>query len=235
MKVTPEELAAYADGELDAARAAEIEAAIAADPDLAAQLSAHRQLRQLLSAHYDPIAAQPVPDRFAALLGGGAAEEQPAPAVIDFAAAREAREARRRLPRWTWVAGPAIAASLALLVLVRTPGGRAADYAPAQLAGALDSRLSGEAGEPRILLSFANDAGELCRAYAGADASGIACRDGQGWRIDRKAGGSGAGQTDYRQAGSAAEELMAAAQDMAGERGALDPAAEAAARAKGWH
>lgn len=240
MTVTPEELAAYADDELDAARAAEVEAAIAADPALARQVEQHRALRGLLSAHYAPIAAEPVPDRFAALLGGAKQEPAPAapasPEVIDFAAARESRAARRRLPRWTWVAGPALAATLALLVLVRAPGGTDG-YAGAQLASVLDTQLSGEsapAGEPRVLLSFARADGSLCRAFAASESSGIACRDARGWKIERRAPGIAPEAGDYRQAGSPVEALMQQAQDMAGDAGALDPAAEAAARAKGW-
>ena len=45
MTVTREELAAFADGELDPAREAEVAAAVAADPELEAQLEAHRTLR----------------------------------------------------------------------------------------------------------------------------------------------------------------------------------------------
>ena len=42
MSVTPEELAAFADGELDPAREAEVATAIAAAPTLAEQVRAHR-------------------------------------------------------------------------------------------------------------------------------------------------------------------------------------------------
>lgn len=235
MTITPEDLAAYADGQLDPARAAEVAAAVERDPELARQVQAHKALKGLLAAHYDPIAAQPVPDRLTALLGGSAAQAPEPAQVIDFAAARERREERKRIPRWTWAVGPAMAAALGL-VLLRPAGTAGPDYAPAQLAAALDSRLSADpaTGEaPRMMLSFARADGELCRAYASADQSGIACRDAKGWRIERK--GAGIAQSgDYRQAGSAAEELMEAAQAMAAGA-ALDPAQEQAARAKGWH
>ena len=42
MSVRREELAAYADGELDAAREAEVATAVAADPALAREVEAHR-------------------------------------------------------------------------------------------------------------------------------------------------------------------------------------------------
>lgn len=234
MIVSPDELAAFADGELDPVRAAEVAAAVAADPALARQVEAHRALKGLLSAHYAPLAEVPVPDRFAALLGGAKADEPAVAPVIDLEAARAARTSRR-MPRWGWVVGPALAASLALL-LINTPTPGNGNYADAKLASALDTRLTAErgpAGEPRVLLSFARKDGELCRTYAAPVGSGIACRDAKGWRIERKGPGIDASASDYRQAGSPLEELMAAAQDMASE-GALDPAQEAAARQRGW-
>lgn len=236
MTITAEELAAFADGELAEPRASEVAAAIGADPELARQLAAHRALRQALTAHFNPIAAEPVPDRLRALLTGAAADADTAPpaAVIDLAAARASREARRKIPRWTWVVGPAIAATLGLLVF-RPPGASGPDYAGTQLAAALDSRLSSDPvapGEPRILASFARADGAMCRAYAGQRQSGIACRDSDGWRIERT--GEGVRESgDYRQAGSPAQAIMAAAQEMASGP-ALDQAGEQAARARGW-
>ena len=44
MTVTPEMIAAFADGELGADERRRVEAAIAADPELAAQLERHRRL-----------------------------------------------------------------------------------------------------------------------------------------------------------------------------------------------
>lgn len=235
MTVTREELAAFADGELDPARAAEVAAAIASDPALAREVEAHRALKGLLSNHFAPIVDEPVPDRFAALLGGAKDEQPAAAAVIDFATAR-AERASRRIPRWGWVVGPALAASLGLLLINTPTPGSGGSYADSQLASALDTRLVIDppaAGEPRVLLSFARADGELCRAYASPARSGIACRDSKGWRIERSGPGIDPAASDYRQAGSPLDELMASAQDMARD-GALDPQQEAAARQRGW-
>ena len=236
MTISPERLAAYADGELSDVDRREIEIAIAADPELARQVAAHRALRSRLSAHFAPILSAPLPERLVAPLGLG--DER----VIDLAAAREHRDRRRRIPRWTWIAGPALAASL-VLAIVR-PGGDGSDitvidgrrYAAGSLAQALDEQLS--ANQPgtaptRILLSFKDPGGSYCRGFSGEERAGIACRDAQGWQVRKLVGASGAARGEYGQAGGEQAALLAAAQDMAAD-GALDAAQEQSARARGW-
>ena len=234
MSVTREEIAAYADGELEGADRARVESAIAADHALAAQVEAHRALKVRLAAHFAPIAAEPVPERLSALLrasGTGSGAE-----VIDFTAAAQRRSAAPQRRQWLRWGAPALAASLALGILVMRPGHAPEGYAKGDLAAVLDTRLAAnqpQDGGARVLLSFPNAQGELCRGFAGAAQSGIACRDDTGWRLERTLGGVTAQGTDFRQASSAEARLMAAMQDMAA--GApLDAAAEEAARAKGW-
>lgn len=230
MTVPPEELAAFADGELPPARAAQVADAVAADAALARAVEAHRALKARLAGHFAPIAAQPVPDRLAAMLGGTQAE------VVDFAAAREQREQRRRLPSWSWAVGPALAASLALAVFLPRGGESGADYADTQLAAVLDDRLVAEqspVSETRVLLSFRNGAGEYCRAFSGIEASGIACRDAEGWKLEMRDAGGTAPGSDYRMAGAGDAEVLAQAQEMA-DGPALDAQAEATAKAAGW-
>ena len=226
MSVTREEIAAFADGQLDPAREAEIAALVEADPALAEQVRAHRALRERLGAHFAPILEAPLPERLTAPL-------TEKPAVIDFAAARDKRERARVLPRWTWFAGPALAASLALAVLLPRGGG---DYAGGALASALDDQLvaAQDPGAPtRILLSFRDEGGTFCRAFAGEAQSGIACREDDGWRLRMTAAGVPAQQADYRLADNPAADVLERAQAMAAE-GALDAGEERAAKARGW-
>lgn len=236
MTITPERLAAFADGELPEADARIVEALVAQDADLARQVTAHRALRQRLSAHFAPILTAPLPDQLVARLA------QPDPQIIDFAKAREQRDSRRGIPRWTWIAGPALAASLVLAVVL--PGQEKGDttliegraYAAGPLAETLDGQLSANqsgSGPTRILLSFKDSAGVYCRGFSGEAQSGIACRDQKGWQLRKLVGGSQGEGGDYRQAGSQDAELMALAQDMAPE-GALDASQEQAAKARGW-
>lgn len=225
MSVTREDLAAYADGELDVARAAEVAAAIETDPALAEQLRAHRALRERLSAHFAPILQAPLPERLTAPLS-------PKAGVIDFGAAR-ARHART-LARWSWIAVPALAASLALAVFL--PRGSGGDYARGALAASLDGQLvatQDTAAPTRILLSFQDQAGTYCRAFASEAQSGVACRDDQGWRFVMRGEGARGRSGDYRMAGASAAQVLERAQAMAAGP-ALDAAAEQAAKARGW-
>jgi hypothetical protein len=226
MSVTREEIAAFADGQLDPGREAEVAALVGADPALAEQVHAHRALRERLAGHFAPILDAPLPERLTAPL-------TEKPAVIDFADAREKRERARVLPRWSWIAGPALAASLALAVFLPRGG---SDYADGALASALDTQLvaTQEAGAPnRILLSFRDEGGAFCRAFAGEEQSGIACRENEGWRLRMTAAGVPAQQADFRMADNPAAEVLERAQAMAAE-GALDAEEERAAKARGW-
>lgn len=223
MTVTQEDLAAYADGELDAARAAEVEAAVAADPALAEAVRRHHALKDRLVAHFAPILDQPVPERLAAAL-------QPGPVVIDFAQAKARRT--HKLVRWSWMAGPALAASLALAIFLQRDTG----YADGRLSGTLDEQLvasQAPSAETRVLLSFRNQAGAYCRAFVDRSESGIACRDDRGWRLVLRGKGSSAPQGDYRMAGTPAAEVLERAQDMA-VGPALDAAGEQQAQSRGW-
>ena len=230
MTITPEEIAAFADGELSPERRAEVAAAIAADPQLADQVEQHRRLKAMLTGHYAPIAEEPVPDRLAAMLQAPKQAD-----VVDFAAARERREQVRQAPRWGWLAGAALAASLALAVFL--PGGSATSpYAEGQLATALDSQLVAEQPqgvETRILLSFRNQSGQYCRAFSGEAGGGVACRDQAGWKLEATGEGRGGDSSDYRMAGAEDADILALVQDMAAGP-ALDADGEAEAREKGW-
>lgn len=238
MDVTREMLMAYADGELDELGARRVERAVAEDPELARQLEAEVALREALRGHLAPVDDEPIPEAWTAMIA--AAREEDAK-VVDLADARSNRTTRG-VPRWG--VGVAIAASLVLGVLLGTQiaGGAGpvverdgALLASADLEDALDGQLAseGQGAKLRMLASFQREGGDYCRAFSGKALSGIACREQMGWKLERLLPGGGAAATQYRQAGSAEAELLAAAQDMAA--GApFDARQERAARAKGW-
>ena len=233
MSMTDEQIAAYADGELTGEELAAAEAAISNDPAIARKVEVHRALRSQLGEHFAPVLEQPVPERLTSLLQGEAAMDN----VASFAAARQKRGLPPAVRRWAPIAGPAIAAALALAVLVPGTGGNDVPdgYAGATLAAALDQQLVSEQGPDaatRILLSFEDQQGQLCRTFRSGESGGIACRDHTGWKLEVGMMLDRAQSTQFRQAGSEAE-LMEAAQDMAAG-GALTAEQEAAARERDW-
>lgn len=243
MSISPEDLAAFADGELSGEDEARVAEAVAADAGLQRQVDAHRALKAKLGAHFAPVLDQPVPDRLTRMLTGQDNSEAVATGegVVDFTKARAQKVAERsasapRSGAWRW-GGGAIAASLALAVMFGLGGGGDAPegYAATQLASVLDEQLiaaQDPGGDTRILVSFRNESGELCRAFGAADASGIACRDATGWRLETLGAGSEAQQSEFRMAGSDAEVLEAAQAMAAGA--ALTAEEESQAREVGW-
>ncbi|MFC4293457.1 anti-sigma factor family protein [Novosphingobium tardum] len=229
MKPSREEIAAFADGELEGARRAEVAAAIEADPELAAQVGAHRALREQLSLHFAPFMEAPLPERLIRPLEQG-------DAVMELADARGRRDVRSSgsIARWAWLAAPALAASLALALFM--PGRDRGRQVEGQLAVALDQQLvSGQAPDApqRILLSFRNKAGKYCRAFTAQDQGGIACREAGGWRIEQGGEGVKPDRSEYRMARSSSAELLERAQAMA-VGPALDAAQERRARDAAW-
>jgi hypothetical protein len=233
-EIDAETLMAYADGELSPLEAKRVERAIAADPALAKQIDDHRRLRAMLANGFATVAEQPVPNRLTAML-------RTTP-VIDLARVRADRAVRPAAVWQRWGTGMAVAASLVVGVLV----GQRVDNAPVQarggalvasagLAEALDTQLASTPGNGslKMLVTFRNQQGAICRSFSGAALSGIACRNGDAWQLHETRGGVVGSGAQYQQAGSADAALMADAQAMmAGDP--LDAAAESKARATGW-
>jgi len=252
MTVSTEQLCAYVDGQCDAAEAQRIEQTAAADKELARRIAQERALRERLRSHFAPVAEEPIPDAWEALIRGavGAAAPEGGAAVIDLSEARARRAdprgaGRGWLPR-VWL-GSGIAASLVLgLLLGLFVGPQLRDAPPiaahdgvltaqGKLADALDTQLaSAQDNAPvRMLLTFRSTDGAICRAFSGAEASGIACRSGDAWQLRHVLPGRPRAAAEYRQAGSENGELAAIAQGMsAGD--AFDRAKEMAARDHGW-
>ena len=218
-----ERLIAYVDGELGAQDRAAFEAEMAADPELAAQVAAHRRLAQSVAGAYAPILEEPVPPRLAPLAG-----------------AANDRGRRPGLAQWA-----AMAACLALGVLAGrtlwpqqgplvTRGG--ALLARGDLDKALTKRLAADGGVVRVGLTFKALDGRYCRTFESAAdrLAGLACRRDGGWAVQVASAWSPEPAAGYRTAASPTPPAVLAAVDatIAGE--ALDAAAERAARDRGW-
>lgn len=224
---------AYVDGELDDLTAARLTRAAESDAGLGAAIAAERDLRDALGAHFAPILAEPVPERLSAPIDA-------ARKVVSLDEVRQRRFGFNvRTLRW---AGPAMAAALVFALLVptmqsgQTESRNGLTFASNDLAQALDSQLVSEqplGSETRVLLSFASEDGTLCRGFARADLSGIACRENDGWHLRVQRDGIDISAADYRQASSVDSAIMEAAQAMAAGP-ALDAEQERAAKARGW-
>lgn len=224
---------AYVDGELDDLSKLRLVRAAEVDAKLAARIAAERKLRNVLGAHFDPILEEAVPEKLTAPI-------EEARNVVSLDAVRRRRFGfDARTLRW---AGPAMAAALVLAILIPGNGGGQTEmrdgmtFAANDLEAALDSQLVADqrqGSDTRVLLSFADGDGALCRGFVRADLSGIACRRDNGWHLRVQREGVDLSVNDYRQASSVDNAIMAAAQDMA-EGPAFTPEQERAAFARGW-
>lgn len=236
MTFPDEVLMAYADDELDAGTRAAVDAAMAADPEIARRVAQHKALRNRFHSAFSKVLDEPVPARLR-------------PRSDNVVPLRR-RQARRSMwPQWTAIAASLIVgAIIGRLALIRpdnsgpiaTTGGQL--LASGALAGALTDQLASAqtAADPvRIGVSFRSKSRQYCRTFAlasPATIAGVACRAADGWRIgalartEPQSGDSGS----YRQAASAMPPAVLAAvnSQIAGEP--LDAAAEAAARARHW-
>jgi hypothetical protein len=248
MKFSDEILMAYADGELDEPQRSAVEGAVRADPALAAVVERHRALRADVFAAFAGVLDEPVPPKLQAAA---------APRVLSLDAARSAR-ARATIAapepaaaqRSAWPRWGALAATLVVGVLVGSlwfdgtavnsgfvsadAGGRL--VARGQLAGALSRQLASDPAPNspvRIGLSFATHDGGYCRSFSVGASAGLACRDGEAWRIPVLSEASAA-RGDYRQAASTTPEAVLDAIDARIAGQAMNGAAERAARERGW-
>ena len=242
MTYSDETLMAYVDRELDPASTAEIDTAIARDPELAARVERHRKLRVAVHAAFEPILQEPMPKR---LLDAASSVTPVSPA---------ARTSRR----WTWFEWSAMAASVVLGVLIggafigdsrRAPATdpstemvaeRGHMIARGGLAIALSEQLASTQkadARVRIGLTFLSKSGEYCRTFTlekGA-AAGLACSGAGEWRIPvivhaERIGPSG----DYRTAAAQLPPAVLREVDERIQGSSLDAEAERAAQQRGW-
>jgi len=222
---------AWLDGELGPAEAAEMEARVAADPELKRLADQHRALGSQLRSAFNPIADAPVPQTLEAAL-------RPTAQLIDFRAAKRARS-MPAVAQWT-----AMAATLAIGIFIgtRVPQESSAPvqaeagklYAAASINRALDTELaSAPTGDVRVGITYRDSAGEICRTFTAPAGSGLACRNSGRWQMKGLFAAPEGQGSDYRMAAGMDPNLAALVDStIAGE--AFDEAAEKAAKANGW-
>jgi hypothetical protein len=251
MTISDETLMAYADGELDAAARASVEAAMQEDPEVAGRVARHRALREAMRGAFSAVLEEPVPDRLTAAARGQTVA--PTGSVVDLSLARKAarQEVSAATRRWQ----PAAMAASLLLGLglgflawhgsggaMIQPGAGGGLVASTALAEALTTQLSDDHPADRVVvagLSFRNKSGDYCRTFylAGSDASsGLACREGTDWRIKALAQSArtGANSGNFRTANSEDSPAIRAAVEGSIDGEPLDHVGEIAARQAGW-
>jgi hypothetical protein len=188
--------------------------------------------RRRISAAFDDVLTEPVPDRLRALLA------EPAAQITDFGAVRAQRRSMS-----SWAAWGGMAATLVLGTLIGTrlaPSGGADEsrlVATGAIAQALDRQLaSAPGGAVAVQISFKARDGRYCRSFSTSDAVGLACRDSDGaWALQQVAAATPAPGGGMRQAATPLPPAVLGAVDglIAGE--ALTADQERAARDAGWH
>lgn len=172
-----EQLAAWLDGAMSEADAAEFEKLLESDPELAERAANWRANDRFIAAAFAPLADAPVDPVMLERLGLA----EPAAPVA----------ANDNPPRWRgrgWaLGGGALAASLALAVTLLGQGGN--PTRPDELSLALDNTPSlqtatladGRTVQPRLTVR-AKD-GRWCREYISGGQDALACRGDKGWDV----------------------------------------------------
>jgi hypothetical protein len=232
MNADDEKFFAWLDGELSGPEAAEMEAKVAADPTLAKLADQHRALRTGLKAAFDTVSGAPVPDRL-----NIAARRQAE--VVDFGAKRRNRS-WMPLPQWAAMAATLVL-GIAVGTLVRQPATAPVElqngrmYATSSLRQALDTQLASEpgGGNVRIGITFRNQAGAICRTFTAAQSSGLACREGDRWKLRGLFSEPESQSGEYRMAAGMDPNLAGLVDStMTGQP--FDGASEKAAKQRGW-
>ena len=223
-----EQFYAWLDGELDGDAAARVAARVAADPALGALAAQHRALGDGLRGAFASVLAEDIlPPRMTA-------------DVVDLGAGRAKRPSGFGLPQWA-----AMAATLVVGLVAGQVAGSSSDapvesrdgvmVAAASLDRALGAQLAsaGNDGPIRVGMTFRSRGGAICRSFTGSGSSGLACRDGDAWRLEGLLAAPQNPGGDYRMAAGEDPRLAALIDDrIDGEP--FDAVAEQAAREAGW-
>jgi hypothetical protein len=195
------------------------------------------ELQRRVSAAYKDELGDPVPDRLSQLLA--------APKVVDFAAAREQRAARRRGPlTWAQLGGLAASVMVGIALGWGWQWGPRGDALVAEQAGelvagralahALDTQLAADTGAVGVQLTLVDKAGRFCRTFSAQRIAGLACRNDGRWSVVASARNEAAAAGGMRQAASDLPKPVLDAVDARIASNAFDAAREKQARDGGW-
>jgi len=233
MTFSDEELMAYADGELDDARRQQIADAIHRDPEIARRVASHRALKESLSAAFDPVLTEPVPERLTATARSRATSN-----VVRL---RDHHAPLRSTPKWIALAASFLLGALALHLGLRFFSApvftaRGEILTSAKVQQALSNQLTSTPSDPQSLkigVSFLSKNGQYCRTFQLQTLAGLACNAAGTWNVQVLTH-TGTHESGYRQASSnmPAAVVQAVTDSIAGDP--LDAGEEVDARAHQW-
>jgi anti-sigma factor RsiW len=243
---------AFADGELDDATRQIVEAAERDDPDVRRRLAAHRQLRARLQTAFAATLDEPVPERLLTAVRKPAAPVAPVIRLADHRAAKTGAAARK-FSISAWSAFGSLAASILVGLGLGYAVWRGPDellktssdgsvVASGTLAKTLSTELAAQRPSDRVAtigLSFLAKSGAYCRTFSlssGQPGAGLACRDGERWRIHllAPAANDGSAGSEYRTAGSNDSPQLRSLIESEIQGEPLTREGEEAARRAGW-
>ncbi|GAA0859901.1 hypothetical protein [Aliiglaciecola litoralis] len=215
MKITDEQLSGFLDAELSAQDMELVRTALETDDELVMRMAELSQVDQWVVKHAQQIDQTPVPQSLLALARKIDNAQQPSERadnnVVQLSARRKANQ--------TFTKPLSIAAGIALVVMVgvlTTTQQRQAGIG-ADIAAVLNTSVSGETRNTpsgvavKAQLSFANQAGQLCRQYqvsTGNDrATNIACKGVSGWQLEASSNDQSVGEQGGYQTASKHSEL----------------------------
>ncbi len=237
MMIDDQTFFAWLDGELAAGEAAKVEALVASDPALARRAREHRAMAAGLRGAFDSVSVTPVPEAIRRLVEPEGAE------IVELSSWRKRVARPFSGPKSQWAA---MAATLVLGLVVGTTldvagGGGPVEVRDGQLyaAAAVDRALEGQLasagsdGGIRIGLTYRDRSGAICRIFETDSAGGLACREGDDWRLRGLFDAPKSAGAEYRMAAGADPRLLEMVDaSIAGEP--FDAAQEQAARRQGW-
>ena len=244
MTFSEETLMAYADNELDAQTRTAVEAAMAADPEIARRVAQHKALRGKVRLAFDNVIDEPTPQRLISAAHGAPAVRREGN-VIPL---RRKAPQRRGVPLWASIAASLVIGIIIGQAMLHSSGSTTITSRDGQLlaSGVLAHALSAQLASAQtdqnpvqIGVSFKSKAGDYCRTFTVHESTtlaGMACHQHDDWHVQVLAQTTPAAQSGgpYRQAASEIPKsvLQSVDDNIAGDP--LDAHAEAAAREKSW-
>ena len=202
-----EEFFGWLDGELDSEAATRVAARVAASPELSERAKQHRKLTAGLRGAFEPVMRE----------GIGAPSFQES-RIVDFGKSAPKQRSWFAVPQWAAMAATLVVGVVAGAMVggrnqINTPVAveQGQLVAAADLERELNTRLASapQAAGVRIGLTFQSSLGQICRSFSEAAASGLACRDGEHWRIHGLFQGPEGQAGNYRMAASEDPRLAA--------------------------